>query len=183
MYFVIHTTRGQEEELIRKIKRRKESSCFEDVFIIKRDLKKKFNGKWNDVTERLFPGYIFVETEEPKKMHLLLNEIEGYSKVVGFKDDEIIHYIPLSEVEEDFIKGLAGKENDYTIGVSEIEVLEGKKIRVISGPLLGQEGIVKKVNLHKRVAEVEIIFLNQPVMIEFGIDICKGLILAYNFCE
>lgn len=173
MYFVIHTTSGKEDELIENIKKNYDPSIFKDVFCVKRELKKKFNGKWNDITERLFPGYIFVETDSPKDMHILLNSIEGYSKVVGFKDNEIIHYIPLSEIEEDFIKGLAGKDVDHTISVSEIEVLEGKKIRVISGPLLGQEGIVKKVNLHKRVAEVETIFLNQPVMIEFGIEIIK----------
>ena len=173
MYFVIHTTSGKEDELIENIKKNYDASIFKDVFSVKRELKKKFNGKRNDITERLFPGYIFVETDSPKDMHILLNSIEGYSKVVGFKDNEIIHYIPLSEIEEDFIKGLAGKDVDHTISVSEIEVLEGKKIRVISGPLLGQEGIVKKVNLHKRVAEVEIIFLNQPVMIEFGIEIIK----------
>ena len=173
MYFVIHTTSGKEDELIKNIKKNYDSSIFNDVFSVKRELRKKFNGKWNDITERLFPGYIFVETDSPKEMHLLLNSIEGYSKVVGFKDNEIIHYLPLSELEEEFIKGLAGKEDNHVISISEIEVLEGKNIRVISGPLLGLEGIVKKVNLHKRVAEVETIFLNQPVMIEFGIEIIK----------
>ncbi len=174
MLYVIHTTSGKEEELIENIKKKHYyARDIDDVFVVKRILKKKFNGEWKEIIERLFPGYVFIETNNPKAMHTMLNEIEGYSKLVGFKDDDIIHYIPLSEIEEDFIKGLAGKNDDHTLEISEVEVLEGKKIRAISGPLLGQEGIVKRVDLHKRIAEVEIIFLNQPVTVYFGIDIIK----------
>ena len=174
MYFVIHTTSGKEEELIERIKSKNYyQDNFDDCFVIKRIVQKKYEGKWHEVIERLFPGYIFIETQNPKIIHTMLNEVEGYSKVVGFRDKDIIHYIPLSEIEEDYIKGLAGKNEDHTISLSEVEVLEGKKIRVISGALLGQEGIVKKVDLHKRIAEVEITFLNQPIIIHYGLDIIK----------
>lgn len=175
MLYVIFTSTGKEEELIRNIKREKEyQAYYTDVFVIKRVVWKKYRGEWRDVVERLFPGYVFIETEKPRMIQRMLFEMEGFAKVLGQKGQGETIFIPLRDYEEALMKAYAGKEN-HTIEVSKIQVLEGKRVQIVDGPLLGQEGTVRKINLHKRIAEVEVTLFDRPHLVYLGIEIVREI--------
>ena len=48
---------------------------------------------------------------------------------------------------------------------------EGKKIRVLEGPLKGYTGDVVKVNLHKREVVVRVEFMGRPMELKMGVEI------------
>ena len=49
--------------------------------------------------------------------------------------------------------------------------IEGDKINIISGPLVGYEGMIKKIDRHKRVAYIEVKLFDQITMVQVGLEI------------
>ncbi len=54
--------------------------------------------------------------------------------------------------------------------LSLVKVIEGDGIRILSGPLKDMEGRIRKINLHKRTAEVEVDFMNRKTVVHLGIE-------------
>lgn len=48
---------------------------------------------------------------------------------------------------------------------------ENDEVVILSGPLENMKGMIKKINLHKRVAEVEVNFMNRKTVIYLGIEL------------
>ena len=55
-------------------------------------------------------------------------------------------------------------------GISKISIEKGKQIRILSGPLRNLEGQIKKVDLHKRTAAVELEFMGRKMVVYLGIE-------------
>ena len=66
---------------------------------------------------------------------------------------------------------LYGKESNHTLGISEIKLEQGIKVRVLRGQLFGLEGSIKKVNLHKREVIITFPFGGKAIEARVGIDI------------
>ena len=98
--------------------------------------------------QRLLPGYVFFEqAEEPDWMGII-----RYSSVL-----KILHYQDetpeLRGADLEFVRWL--KAHEGIIDVSEV-VKVGTKIAFVSGPLVGMEGQVLKVNKGRRLVQVSI---------------------------
>lgn len=174
MYFVIQVTSRTEYQMMEKIKRIVSSSFYDDIFIPTRIRQKKIKGKWIDYEDRLFPGYLFVETDKPKELARELRQVYEFTKLLGVKDNDGIHYIPLTDDECLMIDRLLGRTPDShnsLLPLSEIVIEEGRQIKVISGPLLGFEGKVVKYDLHKRIAIVDMNFAGTIARVNLGIDV------------
>ena len=172
MYFVINTISQKEQEILDKIKRGINNDIYKDIFIVKRKRLRKKEGKWLEYEERMFPGYIFVETDKPKEFAGLIRKIDGFKRLVATGNVGYMTYVPLTNDEEKMINDLIGKE-DKTINLSYISIDEGKNVQIISGPLCGYEGKIIKYDLHKRVAYISIPFASRETVVQVGIDIIK----------
>lgn len=174
MYFVIQVMVSKEKDMMDQICKNIDSSLVLNLFVPTRERMKKINKKWVKYEERCFPGYIFIETNKPKEVAKELRKINGFTKLVGFGDIGKISYIPLSNKEEVMINKLLGKDEDNTkIKLSRVTISEGKKVKVIDGPLIGFEGTVIKYNLHKRTAMVDIDFDGKIISVQLGIDVVE----------
>lgn len=60
---------------------------------------------------------------------------------------------------------------DHVVELSQVGFDENDQVYVIDGPLKDMQGQVKKINLHKRIAEVEIEFLGRKTIFHLGIKI------------
>lgn len=108
----------------------------------------KNSGVWHTVCERIFPGYVFIDTDEPETVYRILEKtpknllFSGSSKVcVLDKDEEML----LNSIVD---------ENGQ-IGISDVHIREDKTIEFLSGPLVKMPERVKRVDLHRRFAEVQ----------------------------
>ena len=63
MWYVMQVSTGTEEEICQQCRRRVKEAD-EDVFILTVERMTKVQGEWKLVSGRLFPGYVFVETDE-----------------------------------------------------------------------------------------------------------------------
>jgi len=175
MLYVIQTTTGDEELVIKLIKKELENDeTLKDCFTPSKIELAKFRGKWNKVKRLVFPSYVFIDTDNISDIYNHFFNIPYLTKLLGI-DKKKKEIVPLFKEEEEFIYNLIGKSNDHEIELSEIYVLDNKQIKVLSGPLKGLEGKVIKTDLHKRRVNVLVPLLGQLVDVSLGIDIVERI--------
>lgn len=164
MWYVIQTLGGQEEKTADMIRKMVSPDYLEECFVPKRERLKKFHGRWNKVEEVLFQGYAFVISEKPGELYEKLKQVPKLTKVLGRETD---YFLTLGEKEKMLIENIGDRE--HKTALSGVVVEEGKRIRVIDGPLKGYEGNIVKVNLHKREVTVEVEFMGRKMELKLGI--------------
>lgn len=170
MYYVIQVKTGKEQQAIDDIKKYKSQEADFDVFAPYRKELRKYKSVFKEVTVRCFPGYLFVETDDAKKLFFDLYWVPGFTKLLG-REGLTYNFVPLDEDESRMIDILYNAGSGRTTPISDIEVVEGEKIRIVTGPLMGIESTIKKVNLHKRLVTVEFMLCNRKVEAQVGINI------------
>ena len=175
-YYVLQIAPREEEKTETHIRKILPDDLYDQCFHPTRLIKKKFHGKWVEVHEKLLPGYVFITTEDAEKLYLSLKKIPLLTKMLG-RDME--YFVRLSGQEENWLDLLLRKNGQRDaaerneVGLSQIDIQEGNEIRIVSGPLADMEGMVKKINLHKMIAEVEVPFMNGSTVIHLGIEFLK----------
>ena len=129
---------------------------------------RKIDGKWNVIKEKLFPGYVFIVTDNPEKVFLKLKNVPKLTKLLGDNEGS---FIPLKEKEVYFIQRWGGK--DHVANISKVMVEKGNKVRILEGNLKDYEGEIIKVNLHKRIAVVRTTFMGSTTDVHMGIEILE----------
>ena len=175
MYYVIQVKTGKEETMIEDIKKQLNDLSDYDVFAPYRKAIRKHKGVMKEVKERCFPGYIFVNTKKPKELFEALYWTPGFTKLLG-REGLTSNFVPLNKDESRMIDILYSENTDHITEISNIEVKEGQTIKVLSGPLLGLETQIKKVNLHKRTVTVEFMMCGRLVQSQVGIAIITDII-------
>ena len=170
MYYVIQVRTGKEEKTIEAIKKQLGDKKGFDVFTPSKKVLKKFHGEFKEVEERCFPGYVFVETENPFELFKDLYWTPEYTRLLG-REGYTENFLPLSKDEERMINILYNAESGRKTEISDIQVVEGQKIRVVTGPLMGIESTIKKVNLHKRIVTITFEMCGRQVEANVGINI------------
>lgn len=127
-----------------------------------------------DRREKLLPGYVFMNSENAEELYLALKHIPMLTKVLG-RDSN--YFTALTDRETEWLEALisTGQDGRITgeIPLSQIEVTENDEIKILSGPLRDMEGRVKRINLHKRFAEVEVEFMGRMIIIHLGIEMVE----------
>ena len=175
MYYVIQVAPGMEDRTESWIRGLVNSQVYDRCFHPMRHVRKKFHGEWKDMHEKLLPGYVFLVSRSIEELYQELKQIPVLTKMLG-KDGG--QFTPLSKRDIQWLQRItAGKtENDGSreAGLSQVAVSEAGEITVLSGPLKQMEGQIRKIYLHKRVAEVEVDFMDQKTVIHLGIELVKN---------
>lgn len=164
-WFVVQVFRGQEDFFIDRLKGFDEFEVFtpKQVQLLKR------KEKLLKVIKPLFPGYIFVATDndftEFMQFYQQFIVIHvGCVRLLRYKDDVEALY----PHERAFIERFVNKDR---IIDSSFGFIEGDRIRIVEGPLIGNESLIKKINRHKRTALIEITLFGEIQAIELSCEI------------
>lgn len=184
MWYVMQVVSGKERNTALLVERVLPKGILERCFIPMRRRKKKYQGIWQEVTEKLFPGYVFLISGEPRLLYDELKRITALTKLLGSCEE---YFTPLSESDvqlllklQDISNAPEGQENVqkgqdlchmWSAGISKVSIGDDKTIKILSGPLKNLEGQIKKLNLHKRIAAVETEFMGNRSLIHLGIEI------------
>lgn len=164
MWYVVQVRTGTEESIRSQCENHIAEEVLDRCFIPYYEEKRRIRGEWTPQRKVLFPGYIFVVTEYLEDLYEKLRTVIGMTKVLKTGES----FIPLSEKEVDFLKDFGGEEQ--VVEMSE-GVIENDKILVQSGPLMGREGLIKKVDRHKRKAYLELEMFGRIMKAEVGLEI------------
>lgn len=167
MWYVIQVYTGKELEIAKQCRERVADEG-EDVFVPLAERWTKIRGERTLITSRLFPGYVFIETEKIEDFYKRLNRIYAMTKVLRTGDE----MTPIQKEEEEYLRRLGGDE--HVVKYSE-GYIEGDKLVVTSGPLKDFEGKVKKILRHKRLVVMEFSLLGQTVEVTLGLGVIKKI--------
>ena len=165
MWYVIQVYTGRELEIARQCRERVAAEG-EDVFVPLAERWTKVHGERTLITSRLFPGYVFIETDQIEDFYNRLNRIYTMTKVLRIGEE----MTPIQPEEEAYLRQLGGE--DHVVKYSE-GYLEGEQLVVTSGPLKDFKGKVKKILRHKRLVVMEVQLLGHEVEVTLGMGITE----------
>lgn len=165
MWYVIQVYTGKEEETADQCRARVAVGA-EEVFVPLVERMTKVRGEWEVVRTRLFPGYVFIETDRPGDLYMRLKEVRAMTRLL--KTGEEI--TPLYREEEEYLRSL--EDEEHVVRYSE-GYLEGERLVVTSGALKGQEGKIRKILRHKRLVVLEVPLLGREVEVTLGLGVVE----------
>lgn len=179
MYYVMQVVTGTEEKVEEQVKVMVGNELYDSCFHPMRRMKKKFRGEWREVCEKLLPGYVFITSDHVQELYQELKNMPTFTRMLG-KDGE--QFVPLSEHEEEWLKRLTAvpeqdlgrnSRQNMEVQLSQVSVSEDDAVTILSGPLKNMEGSIKKIDLHRRIAKVEVDFMNRKMLIHLGIEMVE----------
>ena len=125
-------------------------------------------GVMKDTLAPIFPGYLFLETEQlHPDVYWTFKKIDGFFRFLKsnteieplYGDDRelLLHFLSYGEI----------------VSKSQVFFDENQRIRVLSGPLSGLEGKIVKVNKRKKRAKVKLQLYEDSFLIDFGLEILE----------
>ena len=164
-WYVMQVRSGHEREIADRCRFLISDDVLYDCFIPEFVARKKFRGVWQDVRCVLFRGYVFMITEHIEELYVELKKIPDLTKIIGKKKDVIY---PLEDGEVEFLKRLAG--DDHLVDMS-VGFIEGETIHISEGPLKGYEGMITKIDRHKRIAYISLHIFGNDTTAKVGLEI------------
>ena len=106
----------------------------QDCFAPRREVMRRIDGVWQRKCEKLFPGYVFVQTDDPAEVQRLLSFVPTFTRMLGSAGDT---FLPLTLDEVTWINVHTNAET-HVVEMSE-GFIDGDRVVVTSGPLKGHE--------------------------------------------
>lgn len=164
MWYVVQVRTGSEENIRQQCEVKIEKEVLKSCFIPTYEEKRHIRGEWITLRKILFPGYLFVITEEIDELYRRLKMIIGLTKLLGTGHE----IVALTEKEKNFLQTFGG--NEHVVRMSE-GIIEQSQIKVTSGPLVGMEGYIRKIDRHKRKGWIELEMFGRTQRIQVGLEI------------
>ncbi|QXE19764.1 transcription antiterminator [Clostridium sp. 001] len=166
MWYAVQVRTGEEEKIKFICNKLISNDVLEECFIPYYEKKIKYMGKWHITNEILFPGYIFMISDHINDLLLNVKKIPKLIKILG-DGNEII---PLYDREIEFLMRFGKK--DHFIKMS-YGYIENDRIVITDGPMKDYEGIIKRIDRHKRKAVIEIEFFGRIMDVSVGVEIVR----------
>lgn len=166
MWYVVQVRTGSEESIRTQCQKKLSESVMERCFIPYYEEKRKIRGTWTTIQKVLFPGYVFIISEKVDELYHQLKQILGLTKLIGTGQE----IVPLTEEEQNFLMSFGGEKQ--IVSMSE-GIIEGKQVRVLEGPLQGWEGMIRKIDRHKRKAWIEVELFGRMQQVQVGLEIVE----------
>ncbi|MCI8307694.1 MAG: antiterminator LoaP [Lachnospiraceae bacterium] len=166
MWYVIQVPTGKEELTKDLCIDKIDSVHYNDIFILRYAKKVKERGRWKEVIKTLFPGYIFVDTDDIMSVRQSLKGIRAMTIVLGSDGEPI----PVSGEERSFLQSLI--DDDYVVRMSSGFII-GDAIALVNGPLRNTRGVIKRIDRHKRQAVIDVELFGGVTKATVGLEVIK----------
>lgn len=158
---------GGRESTARSLLYKHAFDCMDECFLPKYELMKRKEGEWHKVKKPLFPGYLFVRTNNPEQLSARMRAIPVFMRLLGSNDQ----FIPLAPDELLWFNTFTDM-GKYLVEMSR-GVIEGDRVIVTEGPLKGHEAMITKINRHKRLAYVDLHMFGRDRTVSIGLEIVR----------
>lgn len=166
MWYVIQVAAGKEEQILAMIKKYGVQKYLKECFSPRYEHRRKYLGQWQQEQAVLFPGYIFVISDQVEELYQSLKHIPELTKILGVGEK----WTPMTREDIEIVEVLAGRER--VVRFSEGYIV-GTQVIVLSGPLQGMEGSIKRIDRHKRKAYLEIPMFGRVLNAQVGLEIVE----------
>ncbi|APO47188.1 hypothetical protein BS614_26150 [Paenibacillus xylanexedens] len=147
--------------------------------IPKRMVPEKKNGKVNHVVKKMFPGYVFIQTKMDFCKYNKLKKIPHIIAFLNYCNKKDIIFDAAVENEDAFFKSITDNEmklllellnpqND-TMEYSKFCLDQGN-LNIVSGPLIGKEDRIRKIDKRKQRAKITINIMGKEKYVDIGFE-------------
>lgn len=176
-WYAVHCASGLEQSVCNKVKMLLPQNR---TYLPMRQLSIRRSGEVLAETMPLFPGYFFIQFENS---FLSYHARDIIKKWRSFYPSLFFNILGLSQEEKadsnkkvrcvrpDEMQTLFSLTGDHGVVMLSTYVREGDTIRVIDGPLKGQEGIVVKTNKRKKRVKVSLGLMGKPFVVDIAAEL------------
>jgi transcription antitermination factor NusG len=167
MWYVIQVKSGQEQEMMVLLDKLRKDGTYGECFVPLFEDVKRSAGKCRIGFRKLFPGYIFVECDDPHRLFDTLMGIRDFTKLLGtVEEDGTKTFIPIGKEDEEFMRTLF---DDGLMHVSYVHMAKNGRIDKIAGPLAHYKNHITKLEMRHRMAIVEAEMFGKRRKVKFGL--------------
>lgn len=166
IWYVARVRIGAEENVRRRCMEQISSEILKNCYVFRYREKRRVRGEWIVQESVLFPGYVFLEFGKAETGKIG-RELWCIQEAIGILDTNGGLDV-LTNEEVDFLEAIGGC--GQLVELSE-GVIEGSKVRVYLGPLVGKEKYIKKIDRHKRKAFLELPIFGEKQRMQVGLEI------------
>jgi len=145
-----------------------------DCFALSYCILKKNQGVWRLLTETMFPGYLFVASDDIEAFEKTIKRSTAFARLLGAER----RAFALRPEEASFVHDFGGgrprgglSRRSPVVGFSRGTIDNGRTI-IDEGPLRGHVDRIKKIDRHKRIAYLDIGLLDQK-QVRVGLEIVR----------
>lgn len=175
-WYVIQVPTGREEALRRDIERAAGSTdlgepVLEEAFCPGYATQKKVRGEWRPHTAPLCPGYLIAVTRHVEVLKQRLLRVAGFTRLLSMGGG----FTKLAAGERAWIQEYTQRGNrvmPMSMGVIE-EFEAGDRVRVTSGPLLGHEAWISRIDRKRSIAYIELEMFGRRKETRVGLGVVR----------
>lgn len=166
-WYVVQVVGGKEYATRNLVERLVSADVLGECFVPAYETQIKFRGAWKTVQKPLFPGYVVAVTGDIDALRLCLRGVPEFTRVLTCGET----FVPLDEVDKALICAFTQKD-DRTVAMS-FGVMDGDRVVVTAGPLMGHEGWISGINRHKNLAFLEIEMFGRTLKTKVGLGVLR----------
>lgn len=167
-WYAVQVTTGKEEETSLACRRLVSTESLKECFVLKSERMRRYEGAWHKEEQLLFPGYMFLITDQVEKLYYELKQVPELTKILG--DGSC--FIPLEDEEVSLMLQMGGK--DHVVAMS-FGYIVGEEMIITRGPLQNVKGIIRKIDRHKRTALIYTKILGHLQYVTMGLEIAEKI--------
>ena len=146
-------------------------------FVPMYDARFKKGGRIISEKRRCFPGYVFIESEtRGVEFYISVKPFVYLSqdslKILRYGNGNLDQSFELNEKEQGILEKLINDERCIEMSQG---LVEGNSVTIVGGPLIGLEGLIKKVHRHKMEAIIELEMMGARREFTVGLEIIDRL--------
>lgn len=168
MWYVLYCPKTNEEDILQSCKKNISGTVLKDAFLLTYERMKRYQGSWHLEKEKMFPDYIFLESDDGEGLY---QELEPYRLAVqpvesGY--DKIL--LPVESEEEQLLQELCGNERNMSMSKG---IIRSGITQVTEGPLKGKEHMISRIDRHKRLAFLKMPGFSAGAALKAGLEITE----------
>ncbi|WP_165051488.1 MULTISPECIES: hypothetical protein [unclassified Adlercreutzia] len=149
-WYLVHVPEGREASTCEKVRGTVSPELIDDAFVMRKERWFKRGGIWRLESAPMYKGYFVAVSRDGRALARSISRLSFPAEVAGGRS---LRPTPLSsEAQAWFEAALDGER----VLRNSTAVIAGGQLRVQSGPLVGQEARVSKVDRHKRRCAVRV---------------------------
>lgn len=165
-WYAVQVVTGKEQVTVDLCTRIVDQEILQDCFIPRCERMKRYQGVWHKEQHPMFPGYVFLVTERVDELYYALKAVPELTKILGDGTD----FIPIEKVEVELLRKMENK--DHLVEMSQ-GYLVGDQVVITSGPMKEMEARIRRIDRHKRVAELEVEMFGRIVGVVVGVEVVR----------
>lgn len=150
-WYLLRMPQGREAALCVELKRLLPADVLADAFVLRKERWMKRQGRWFLEVKDMYQGYAFAVTMDAASLAKAVLRLTLPVELVG---TESRNWVPLSD---EAVKWYESVVDDRHVIRSSTAVIEDGVLRVVRGPLAGQEERISKVDRHRRRCTVRVV--------------------------